>query len=73
LRRGSQTKEAYMNNNTDDTTAGGLRQSDADGLREDHGTMHLVVAADEAYVREAIAGTQWERKGWLGRLVRVAA
>jgi hypothetical protein len=62
-----------MNDNTDDTTANGLRESDADGLREAHRTMHVVVAADEAYVREAIACTQWERRGWLGRLVRVAA
>lgn len=30
-----------------------------------------VLAADEAYLREAIESVHWERRGWLGRLVRV--
>jgi hypothetical protein len=33
-------------------------------------TSRAVLAADEARLTEAIDALRWERRGWLGRLVR---
>jgi hypothetical protein len=33
-------------------------------------TSRAVLAADSAYLREATDSVHWERRGWLGRLVR---
>jgi hypothetical protein len=33
-------------------------------------TSRALLAADSAYVREATDSVDWERRGWLGRLVR---
>ena len=41
------------------------------GVREQvHSTAHAVARADDAPVREAMAGFSWERRGRLARLVR---
>ncbi len=32
---------------------------------------HAVLGADETHLREAIESVHWERRGWLGRLVRI--
>jgi hypothetical protein len=34
-------------------------------------TSRALLAADSAYLREATDSVHWERRGWLGRLVRV--
>jgi hypothetical protein len=34
-------------------------------------TRSAASAADEAHLRHAIASVDWERRGWLGRLVRL--
>ena len=39
--------------------------------RELEAISHAVIAADEAHLREAIESVHWQRRGWLGRLVRV--
>lgn len=34
-------------------------------------TSQAALAAHDAHLREATASVRWERRGWLGRLVRV--
>jgi hypothetical protein len=34
-------------------------------------TRSAASAADEAHLHQAIASVDWERRGWLGRLVRL--
>ena len=41
------------------------------GTQELEETSRAVAAADERYLREALESVDWERRGWLGRLVRV--
>ncbi len=39
--------------------------------RELEGCSRAVLAADQAHLSEALESVGWERRGWLGRLVRV--
>lgn len=42
-----------------------------DVARELEATSRAVITADEGYLREALESVDWERRGPLGRLVRV--